>query len=82
MNSNTHAKIRFLCRRGMSEIETVLTDFFEQHFAELSPQLQQQFAELLAQEDMMLWDCLIIKSSQPPANLQTIVSLINQHATT
>lgn len=73
------AEIRFNCRRGISELELILGAFFEQHFAELSPNEQAEFATLLKAEDTELWDWFL-NQQQAPEALQGIIDRI--HAAT
>ena len=70
------AKVRFNCRRGMSELENILYPFFDQHFAALSIVQQQAFVDLLAAEDTELWDWLVIKQSEPPDMHKDIIQII------
>lgn len=56
-------KIRWKCRRGMSELDIILLGFFDQQYANLSPALQKQFSELLDETDPTLWDYFL--SSKP-----------------
>lgn len=50
------SELRWRCRRGMLELDTVLTEFLESTYPRLSPAQQQAFAELLMLDDMALWD--------------------------
>ncbi|ARU31232.1 hypothetical protein CAP31_05740 [Sulfuriferula sp. AH1] len=49
-------ELRWRCRRGMLELDTVLTAFLETGYPRLNPVQQQAFAELLMLDDMALWD--------------------------
>jgi len=50
-------KIRWRCaRRGMMEMDEILTKFFDEHFLELSDVEQQIFFIILDQSDTVLWD--------------------------
>ena len=81
MNHNDNlARLRFLCRRGMKEVEDILFLFLEQYYTHLTFEQQQQFFKLLQCEDPQLWDWLVIKNKQPDAKLQDIVTVINDHA--
>ncbi len=80
IDKSTAAKIRFNCRRGMGELEDILYPFFDNYFANLSVEQQQEFADLLTSEDTELWDWLVTKQAEPPAKHQQIVELINNAA--
>lgn len=71
------AKVRFQCRRGMSELENILYPFCDQRFNDLTVAEQQDFVTLLAAEDTELWDWLVTRQAQPPKSLQHIVRLIH-----
>jgi antitoxin CptB len=47
-------RLRWQCRRGMLELDVLLQAFLEQHYAELSPRLQQQFIQLLSLSDPVI----------------------------
>lgn len=77
MTTNKFAKIRFNCRRGMSELEEVLYPFFDEYFGQLNEEQQHAFVDLLSAEDTELWDWLVTKQAEPPAKYQDIVRLIH-----
>jgi antitoxin CptB len=45
------ARLRFLCRRGMKELDYILQPFFNNCYNDLVPSLQDQFAALLDLEE-------------------------------
>ena len=51
-------RLRWLCRRGMLELDAWLSLFLDTRYADLSPQMQAAFARLLDQDDMVLFDWL------------------------
>ena len=51
-------KLRWLCRRGMKELDILLTEFVGQHETELESGSWEGFESLLRYEDDVLWDCL------------------------
>lgn len=59
--------LRWLCRRGMLELDTWLMRFLEQRFSDLAPEQQYAFAQLLQQDDMLLFDWLAGNTEPPPA---------------
>ena len=78
--TSSKAKLRFNCRRGMSELENILYSFFDQNFDSLSNSQQIAFEELLSAEDNDLWNWLVTKQDTPPASLQDLIKVI--HAAT
>ncbi len=54
----TENQLRWQCCRGMLELDTLLLAFLTTEFALLTPSLQQAFVDVLAQDDMALWDVI------------------------
>jgi antitoxin CptB len=68
-------RLRWLCRRGMLELDSWLTLFLETRHADLSPAMQDAFTHLLDQDDMALFDWLT-GEREPPADLRVVVDAI------
>ena len=49
-------KLKWLCRRGMKELDVLLEAFLVQHQQELSEGCWPEFESLLQNEDDRLWD--------------------------
>ncbi len=49
-------RLRWLCRRGMLELDHWLAPFLETRYADLAPEFQAVFARLLDQDDLALFD--------------------------
>lgn len=48
-------RLRWHCRRGMLELDILLTRFFDEHFDALSAEDALLFERVLAQEDVVLY---------------------------
>ena len=59
MDSNLYKKAYFLSRRGLQELDLVLTPFVELRFSELNLEDKVSFLELLENNDMDLMDWII-----------------------
>ncbi len=70
------AKYRFLCRRGMLELDRILLKFFITYYDTLTDQEIKQFGALLNCEDQMLWDYLVVKNKPLPVAFKDIGVLI------
>jgi len=70
------SKIRFQCRRGMSELEEILYPFFDNYFTQLNEDRQQDFIHLLTLEDTELWDWLVVQQTKPSLKYEEIVRII------
>ncbi len=68
-------RLRWLCRRGMLELDAWLTLFLDTRYADLPPESQAAFARLLDQDDMVLFDWLT-GALEPPGEFQAVVDAI------
>ena len=69
------SRLRWLCRRGMLELDTWLTRFLDVRYADLPIEQQAVFARLLNQDDMALFDW-ITGECAPPAEFFGMVEEI------
>jgi antitoxin CptB len=69
-------RVRWQCRRGLLELDVVLTRFLDRHFERLSPQQRAAFNRLLDYPDNDLWDFVTGKQLPPDAESAHIISLI------
>jgi antitoxin CptB len=53
------SRLRWLCRRGMKELDVVLNRYLEQHYASASNSDQAQFRALLQMPDPDLYNLLL-----------------------
>ena len=65
MDSNLYKKAYFLSRRGLQELDLVLTPFVEVRFSELNQEDKISFLELLENNDMDLMDWIINEKPTP-----------------
>ena len=65
MNSNLYKKAYFLSRRGLQELDLVLTPFVEERFSKLKQEDKVSFLELLENNDMDLMDWIINEKPTP-----------------
>jgi len=70
-------KLRWRCRRGMRELDVLLTAYLDGPYASASEDLRAAFSDLLEQEDDQLWDWLLGRSAPSDARLQRIVAKIS-----
>lgn len=52
-------RLRWQCRRGMKELDVVLTRYLDRRFSVASAQERQNFERLLKVEDDRLWDWVL-----------------------
>lgn len=60
------SRVRWLCRRGMKELDVLLERFMAAEYDTLSLSQRAAFLDLLQQEDPDLW--MLIMERQPPQN--------------
>ena len=65
MDSNLYKKAYFLSRRGLQELDLVLTPFVEVRFSKLNEEDKVSFLELLENNDMDLMDWIINEKPTP-----------------
>ena len=68
-------RVRWNCRRGLLELDVVLTRFLDRHFESLSPQQREAFKRMLDYPDNDLWDFVTGKQAPPDAETGQIISL-------
>ena len=73
MNRN---RLLWASRRGMLELDLLLTPFVEHHYEHLSEQDKMVFEVLLEQEDQTLYKWLINRRILPDNNFFRIVNII------
>ncbi len=69
-------RLRWLCRRGMKELDVLLESFLERHHDKLASGGWPELETLLANEDNMLWDWLQGKDSGQSVNFRTLIDAI------
>jgi antitoxin CptB len=73
MDSEQEKSIAWKCRRGMLELDLILTRFLQEKFPTLSAEEQHAFAQLLDEDDFTLAAWLFGGESPPDAMLLAIV---------
>jgi len=68
-------RLRWLCRRGMLELDAWLTRFLEVRYAELPAEQQAAFVRMLDQDDMALFDWLTGASASPAEFLSVVEAI-------
>lgn len=73
--------LRWRCRRGMRELDTLLTHWLHEHWPEATDELRSAFRVLLEVEDDRLWDWLTGRDRPESGVLAEIVDDIRRAAT-
>jgi antitoxin CptB len=72
------SKLRWSCRRGMLELDSMLAPFLEYHYLDLSISLQQDFQRLLLSSDMELFRWLFRAEMPSDVSLGLILGVIRE----
>ena len=79
MYVNTEARrLNWRCRRGMLELDIMLTRFVEQRYEQLTPQQLHSFDALLDCADNDLWDLVIEKVQSENQHQQQVLDLLRE----
>lgn len=70
------SRLRWLCRRGMKELDIVMSRYLEQHYASASDAEQGHFKALLEMPDPDLYDLLLGRSVTSDAELARFIQLL------
>ena len=70
------SRLRWLCRRGMKELDVVMSRYLELHYASASSTEQGYFKLLLEMPDPDLYDLLLGRSATPDAELARFIQLL------
>lgn len=69
------ARIRFLCRRGMKELDVLFTGWLDRRYPTASAADRWTFLRLLECEDPELWAWIVGQSAPPPAYADVVDQL-------
>ena len=69
------SRLRWLCRRGMKELDVVMSRYLEQCYASASSAEQERFEALLEMPDPDLYDLLLGRSETSDAELARFIQL-------
>ncbi len=72
------SRLRWTCRRGMLELDVMLSPFLEQDFVYLDEKLKQDFIRLLNCSDLELFRCLLRYETPQDTSLMTILGVIRE----
>ena len=76
--ASDHGHLKWLCRRGVRELDLVLEAWLENGYADAPEPQQAAFAELLAMNDPQLFDLLLGRREAPDAAQQTVVEALRR----
>ena len=69
-------RLRWRCRRGMKELDVLLTRYVEEEFMNAPPEHQQAFRELLTAPDPLIYAYFLGRERPPTALLASLIERI------
>jgi antitoxin CptB len=73
---NELAKLRWQCRRGILELDLLLTRYLENGYVSATDEEKALFVELLTFEDDVLLEILMGGVVNPPARMKSVINSI------
>ncbi|MGB1580923.1 MAG: succinate dehydrogenase assembly factor 2 [Nevskiales bacterium] len=70
------ARLRWLCRRGMKELDVLLERFLNTQYDDLKPEYEQAFMRLMQMEDPDLMAVLMGKQPAPDDECANVIELL------
>lgn len=80
MNELSMTRLAWQCRRGMLELDLLLTGFLEKDYEKLNNDSKQAFIELLDIVDTELLEYLMGRHVHKEAHIQHVIETIRQSA--
>jgi antitoxin CptB len=72
------SRLRWLCRRGMKELDIVLTRYLDERYADSSDAEQALFRQLLQMPDPDLYDLLLRRTRTDDAELARFMQVLRR----
>jgi len=72
------SRLRWLCRRGMKELDLVMSGYLDRHYASASDSQQAQFRDLLQLPDPDLYDLLLGRGEPDDPDLVALLQLLRK----
>jgi antitoxin CptB len=69
-------RLRWNCRRGMLELDLVLTGFLDKQYPKLTESQVKVFKKLLDYPDTDLWDMIMARTEPADNTMKTVLKLI------
>ena len=69
-------RLRWKCRRGMKELDAVLTHYLNHHFEQASAPQQRAFETLLGMQDPELYFLVLGKTTSDDPDISNVVSFL------
>lgn len=74
----TRARLTWLCRRGMRELDLVLSAWLERHYAGATQQERAAFCDLLERPDPQIFDYLTDRETPDTEPLRLLIDVLKR----
>ena len=78
-SETSSARLRWLCRRGMKELDIVLLRYLDRRYEVAPPPERAAFRQLLSHEDPEIWGWMIAQFPVPPSYADVVEHLRRHH---
>jgi antitoxin CptB len=75
---NELSKLRWMCRRGMKELDVLLLNYLERHYLAAEPVARLAFARVLEMQDPDIYSLLLGKSHTPDREILDVIATLRQ----
>ncbi len=80
MAEDEYSRLRWLCRRGMKELDLIMTRYLDTQFSKASETEKESFRDLLALPDPELLSLLLGRKPASSSRIQSLVQIIRKIA--
>ena len=77
-SDNAANKLRWKCRRGMKELDVVLTHYLQHHYSSAEPAVQQAFETILDMQDPELYFLLLGNTDTDDHDIATVIEVLRR----
>ena len=70
------SRLRWLCRRGMKELDVVMSTYLESYYADASAEQQHGFQKLLEMQDPELYNLLLGRADVQDPALEPLIEFL------
>ncbi len=74
------SRLRWLCRRGMKELDLVMTRYLDTQYSQASETEKESFRELLELPDPDLYSLLLKRQAAPANGIESLAQTIRKMA--
>ena len=72
------SRLRWLCRRGMKELDVLMTRYLDEYYETASEADQQHFVELLDWQDPELFSVMVGRTTADDENMQAFIDKLRR----